>query len=710
MSRTRGLHSATRSWSDRPGWLTVAALVLPVVLAMVLATTPADVSAADDAGVRSVFARGAGARALSLGAAYGAVTGDPSVVFYNPGSLALMDRRQIQATHTNLIGLGFSEQYLACGWSSWRWGVTSLTFRRFGVDGIDGRDVDNMALTEEIKDNETEIMLGYGRRLGSAWGVGGALKMQRQSLAGLSDTGFGIDLGVHVKPLVAAGSSLGWADGLAVGLAVRNLVEPKIRLDEESVPDPTGVRLGLAFARPFWEKGALQATVDVEKTADMNTNLHLGLEVQLLSKLALRLGSNAGTLTAGAGVNWRDIAVDYSFEDNLLDSVHRLGIGFAFGRTVTESRQLAVAAEEAELQARLASAFEGRNRQRIGDLEDQIEASLAGQRFDEALQTLAILAVLDPEHGGLTGWKAAAYRDRGLTAEEADDLAAAEIDLNRALSLVRGDEVAADALRRVRFKSDQKQERSSMLRGLLNEAMDAFARDDLLAARDGFTEVLYLAPEDREASTLLQRTQEALRSRAQNLVETARILVQAGQYEEAATALDQARGLDPWAEGLDQVTALLGSERRAAARRRAEQEQAVAAAAADIGAAEVAAAPAPVAAAASRPPLSPERRREIGELYRLGMGAMEEGRADDAIHFLEVVWSADPGWQQVSPSLKREYLTRGMEAFASGKLQAAMGDWEKVLEIDPADERALGYLDRARQQMSKIQQISQKGR
>jgi cytochrome c-type biogenesis protein CcmH/NrfG len=59
----------------------------------------------------------------------------------------------------------------------------------------------------------------------------------------------------------------------------------------------------------------------------------------------------------------------------------------------------------------------------------------------------------------------------------------------------------------------------------------------------------------------------------------------------------------------------------------------------------------------------------------------------------------------VADYLKREYLSRGMEAFAAGRLEAAVDHWEKVLRIDPGDARARGYLARAQQQVARSREI-----
>jgi tetratricopeptide (TPR) repeat protein len=661
-------------------WLVVSGVVL----------LPHMAGALDDGGGRSVFAYGAGNRALALGGAYVAVADDASAAVWNPGGLGWVERREFQASHTNLIGLGFSEQYASFVLPSWRWGVAALTFRRFGVDGIEQRDGRNVLLDDDLSDQETELVLAYGRKLGEAWSVGGAVKMQRQSLAGYAGAGYGLDLGLLCQPLKAFGGTGEGAESLTLGLAVRNAVEPGIRLDEESVPDPIALRAGLAYGHPLGG-GAVLAALDLEKTTDMNARLHAGLELRFLSYLALRGGSNDGMLAAGSGIRWRDVTLDYMYEDNPLGAVHRFGVAFAFGPTTAESRTADLAAEEAAIQDRLQHVFEARSRERVENLFADAAAARRAGRWDEALEMLGTVKVLDPTFEGIAPLEATCLRQKGLELSEQGDFSGAEVALGRALTLAPDDSLASRGLARVRAESDRRAARSAELRDLFDKALDAFATDDLLTARAGFSRVLEKDPQDPEAAAMLQRTEEAIRHRALNFVEQARILMQAGQLAAADSILTRARVLDGATPGLTEAANLLASARRAAERKPTPSATSV----------QQAAAP----ATPMRPVLSPEKQREIEDLYRRGLAAREKGQVDEALRYWEFVWSADPEYQNVAAYLKREYLTRGMESFASGQLQAAMADWEKALRIDPEDQRTIGYLERAREQQAKIQKI-----
>ena len=144
-----------------------------------------------------------------------------------------------------------------------------------------------------------------------AWAFGATLKYQQQNVVGHKSGGLGMDVGVLVRPLVAAGHTSPLARSFRIGLAMRNLVEPTIRLVDEDVTDPLGLRLGTSLVVPLGSRSELLGAVDLEKTRNMDSHLHAGLELVMLELLALRVGSNDGTLAAGAGVVWRSLSVNY---------------------------------------------------------------------------------------------------------------------------------------------------------------------------------------------------------------------------------------------------------------------------------------------------------------------------------------------------------------------------------------------------------------
>jgi len=638
-----------------------------LILAAITATV-GPVFAADDGGGRSVFARGAGERALGLGGAYGAVADGAQALFWNPAGLAGVDRVSFAASHTNLIGLGFHEQYGILAVPSWRLGTFALALRRFGVDGIEGRNDGGAVTDTDLSDAESELSLGYARALGEAWSLGAAVKFQQHTLAGNSGSGLGLDVGVVVRPLLAAGGTSALARGLSLGAAFRNLVEPTVTLVDDDVPDPTSLRLGGALELAAGERIDLLAALDLERTRDMDAHFHVGFEAVLMDILALRVGSHDGTLAAGGGVRWRQVGIDYAFEDNPLSPVHRLGLGLVFGRTVDELRQASLDRNERELQERLDRVMADESRRRTEAMVASISQRIAADDDDGALNGVHALRVLAPDHPRADELEARAYVVRGRTAEETDDLASAVVAYQSSLRLAPGNPDVRDDLARVREESRRRARRSQDIADRYDAGMELFATGDLEAARDVFAQIIQQAPDD-DARAMLGHVENAIRARDET--EAARV-----QAEEAV------------------------ARARTAARRPGGSSAAV-----------VAAAPtgqdaaSPALALPSFAALPPDRQQEVADLYRRGVSAAEAGRRDDAIAYWEMVWSTAPDYQRVTEYLKREYLARGLETFSAGRLDDAIELWESALRVAPGDERTQGYLARAYEHQTRIREI-----
>lgn len=687
---------------------------IPVLILLILVgicwPRPAAAGTGQDDGGRSILADGAGNRALALGGAYAAIADDASAVVWNPGGLGWIQRREFQATHTNLIGLGFNEQYASFVLPSWRWGVGSFTFRRFGVDGIEQRDDRNLLLADDLTYSETEFTTAYGRQIGPALALGGALKLRRHCLGDFSDSGLGLDLGLLIKPALAAGSHQAWAENLTLGVSVRNAVEPSLRLDQESVPDPTGLRLGTAYKHPLGSQGWILGTIDIEKTRQMNGHLHSGLEVCLVPALSLRAGVNRETFVAGLGVLWQDIGVDYVFEDLADNPIHRFGISFRFGPGREDARSIAQAAAERDLQQRLADEFSRQNADRKSELLARAQAALDLDRVAEADELVARVLVIDPENDRGRELQAEVLLREAKRLEEAGDFSGATVALSRLLEILPGNGRATLLLARIRTASDRRTARSQEIRSLLDRAMDDFAAGRLPAAKAGFARVLELDPADAEARAMAERTALVLGSRVNELIDQAGTLGQAGQFTEARAKLDAARALDAGSVEITAAGARLDrweTESAARARRKRSAEESVVGSAGNTAVAPAATGRSDDLIDPIEPaPITEKQKREMADMYGRGMAAMESGSPDQAVHFFELVWSIDPNYQQAGEYLKQYYLARGMEAFVAGQLQTAVRNWESAVRVAPGDNRAQGYLRRAQEQLKHLERLS----
>ncbi len=384
-----------------------------VLLACVLIAPCAH--AADDAGTRSAFAAGAGSRALSMGGAFVGIADDASAPVWNAGGLGRLQRLEVQAAHASYGGdLGLREDYVSVVVPSWRWGAASLVVRAYGIDGAEGRDAGNLLTGDNLSDSELEMGLGFGRPISASLSVGGVVKLQRQSLAGFSGSGLGIDLGV----LGRATDRLSW------GFSVRNAVQPAIRLDRESVRDPSVLRAGLAYEQPsIFGRPALFA-MDLEKSPGVAARLHAGGEIRVHPLLGLRAGVDGGRVTAGMGVAWHDFRVDYAYASQDLSGVHRVGIARALGRSVSEQREASARARDAAIQARLNDAFQKRQDEQLDDLLSRARAAQAAGDEDKALDLLATVSLLYPGQD-TAAMEALSLRAKGKKLEARADYAGA---------------------------------------------------------------------------------------------------------------------------------------------------------------------------------------------------------------------------------------------------------------------------------------------
>jgi tetratricopeptide (TPR) repeat protein len=526
------------------------------------------------------------------------------------------------------------------------------------------------------------------------------LKVQRQRIAGLDASGIGGDLGLIVRPTSALGMESDWARPLTLGLSVRNVVEPKLRFETESVGDPMTLRVGTAYRYHLARSSHLLAAFDLEKADGIAPRLHGGFELRLLPALTLRTGLDRGAATAGAGLQLRGLAVDYAFENNELGAIHRIGVKWNFGPTVEESRLAALEAEEEALRQQLADAFDQRQRDQTARLLAEAEAAHQEGRYDDALRTLAVLNTLVPDLENARQMEIDCWSAKGEQLERAGEFADAALAYRRVLSLSPEDPPTIEAIERCRSESDQRAERTAELRQRFSAALDAFSLGDLVPAREGFTTILAMEPNDLEAATMLERTEQAIARRANDLLEQADRLLRADLLGEASGLLKEARRLSPTLPGLTRAESMLAQKREAA---RAQQ-------AATAGVPETAvegdlALGTTGAEPGSVPELSVKERREVEELYKRGLRAMEQQRPDEAVRYWELVHSIDPSHGQVKDHLHREYLMGGMDSFANGRLDEAVALWEKALRLDPSDKKARGYLARAQQQIERTREI-----
>lgn len=638
--------------------------------------------AGEDAGTLSPFASGAGARAIGMGGAYTVGTENAAALMWNPANLALAQRFGLETGFAQFEESGAGEQFVGVVLPSWRWGALGLTMRHVGVGGIEQRDAQNLVTGSLFSADETELTLGYARPMGSAVRLGAGFKLQGSTVGQASDAGFGADLGFAVDLAPLVGARAAWLSPLSLAVAVRNAIEPSQRLELDPVSDPRVMRFGMA-----WVRGIGFSTVrfgaDLDHSQGVTTHARLGGELEMRELLALRAGFNQGHLAAGTSLRWQGLQLDYAYEQRDLGVAHHFGISKMLGSTLTERREAVRAAQERRLADTLTAVYQRRLTEQVDELLARARDAWATKRTEAALDALSAARALAPTDTRAMALEAEILRSEGDRLLREGDAAGAALSYGRALEAFPGDSLASTGRRRAQAELARRSNRSRNAKEL-DGAYALFASGDLVGARVAFLRLRDAMPTDTVATVMLARIEQAIAQKLATTLEKFHRNLAAGLFDDAQRDLDAARVLGAPAADLAALNAQLQSGRQRDRDRSAS----------------------PTAAAPTRPPVTDEQRRQADADYRQGSRLAAAGQMDPALRYWELALSLDPEHRGARQALEREYLLRGMVAFGHGRLEEAESNWSRVVDLDPSDARARGYLEQARISIARTRELT----
>ena len=334
-----------------------AARVLAALLALA-AVAPVPASATQYAGE---FLRvGVGARALGMGSAFAGLADDGSAAYWNPAGLATLSNKEVTAMHAEQFGSVVQYDFLSFAMPIGGPGKPPQAFAvslvRLGIDdipdtrGLEFIDVngngkfdypDDRLVVDESRfvfesNNDVALLLSYARTVSRGLSLGGNFKYIRQWLGdSLRSNGFGLDLGA-----LYVGSN-GFSAGARLADATTTRILWSTGADEFIAPT---LRVGAAKTQAFRERRhVITAALDVQigfSNEQLSSQAHIGsttfefhpgLEYWLERKLALRAGFEAQNFTAGAGLRYRKLGLDYAYLDHRdLDASHRVSGSYSF--------------------------------------------------------------------------------------------------------------------------------------------------------------------------------------------------------------------------------------------------------------------------------------------------------------------------------------------------------------------------------------------
>lgn len=263
---------------------------------------------------------GPSARALGMGEAFTAVSGDLAASFYNPAGLAAA-RDEVQLMHRAWFA-GTTANHLAASASAGDVRF-SVSLQSVSVDDIELRTMPGEAAGTFSARN---IAIG-----GSA-----ALRLMEDLWAGVSARflfekiftdeaqGYGLDAGLLYRV----------NDALTAGVSLQNIGSMSDLRDQPTAL-PTTLRGGAAWRTQAGAAVALTGAFDIAKTLDDDaTHLNIGAEAEYDGMAAVRAGYQTGyesrSVTGGIGLRYAGISVDYAFVPftGALQSTHTVSLSF----------------------------------------------------------------------------------------------------------------------------------------------------------------------------------------------------------------------------------------------------------------------------------------------------------------------------------------------------------------------------------------------
>jgi len=264
--------------------------------------------ASDKAGTSglSFLKFGMGAKAVGMGEAFTAQSGEVISTWWNPAGLSGIQGIQISFTHNQWFQ-DITVEHFA---SALNFGKNSLglSFAMNKIPDIQKRgDVPSSEPIALIDAHDVVFSFSFARSIKEKFALGLSAKWLYEKIDIYSASGWGFDLGGIYSPL----------GNLKLGLAVLNL-GPKMKFEKEKFSLPTQYKIGVSYSL---EKKNLNSdfnfALDIVKPRDDEIKVHMGGEYGLYKTLKIRLGYQIGydekNISFGLGTKFKNYSIDYGY-------------------------------------------------------------------------------------------------------------------------------------------------------------------------------------------------------------------------------------------------------------------------------------------------------------------------------------------------------------------------------------------------------------
>lgn len=297
-------------------------------------------------------------RAVAIGNAGVALSGEASALFYNPASLGRIKGADVQFTINEWLA-DITYNYAVIAYNVDRIGTFALNATSLNSGDIAVRTVERPEGTgEKYRVTNFALGLGFGTLLTDRVSVGFQFTYLNESIWHSSLSNFSFNLGVQYQL---------YTDGLTIGASLSNFgpkaafsgrdlyinydFDPDKYGDNDQLPAelrtdefglPTTFRAGISYPIRIDDDKSITLAVDAIHPNDNQETINIGSEINLFNLLSLRAGYQnlllteaEGKLVFGGGVKTSfdnyTLRFDYAFADyGRLAQAHRITLGVQF--------------------------------------------------------------------------------------------------------------------------------------------------------------------------------------------------------------------------------------------------------------------------------------------------------------------------------------------------------------------------------------------
>ncbi len=472
------------------------------------------------AGRQSLFVFGAGARAIGVGGAMVAMPVDATAIFWNPGGLDYLERKNAVLFYTPLLGgtkyhfVGYAHPFMEIGTIGVAW--LHLDTGEIRLTNESGLDTGTGTLGQD------QFIVSYSKQLPFSLSVGGALKLDRMTFTKVDPaSGTSLDFGMFYKPELS-----GMGENLAFGFAVQNLIEPRMKFNNVSDRFPRTFRAGLVKPLRLGGDGNLiNLFLGYQSGADGERNrVQFGSEYVYQNRAMLRVGMNGASLSYGGGLIYQNFQIDYALgkyssdeKDGVFGQQHRVALTMQLGKSKQELLEALRQKENERIAKQLA---------REQHLKDQAAFSKSmedGRIYFEKGDYFAAQIAFNEATRTFPG-----DEDAQVWAKKAADKEAEE-------RRVKAEERERIAATRAKREAD-----SLFVDGQIAEGMKYFNAGEFGEAVRQWEVGLNRAPGNARLRELIDKTKGELDNRVADMLKKARSAELAGRFSEAIQAYSKA--------------------------------------------------------------------------------------------------------------------------------------------------------------------------